>query len=66
MRALAAQGSHGAHRFPLTDLTVVVAAQDAGFDVLHHDHHFERLGALLGVAAPWVTSPSGHRDGPAG
>lgn len=59
MRELAAQGSHGAHRFPLTDLTVVVAAQGAGLDVLHHDRHFERLGAVLGVGAPWLTQPSG-------
>jgi predicted nucleic acid-binding protein len=59
MRELAAQGSHGAHRFPLTDLTVVVAAQSAGLDVLHHDRHFERLGLVLGVATPWLTPPSG-------
>ena len=57
MRELAAQGSHGAHRFPLTDLTVVVVAQGAGLDVLHHDRHFERLGEALGVSAPWLTSP---------
>ena len=59
MRELAAQGSHGAHRFPLTDLTVVIAAQSAGLDVLHHDHHFERLGTALGIGAPWLTSPFG-------
>jgi predicted nucleic acid-binding protein len=57
MRELAGTGSHGAHRFPLTDLTVAVAAQAAGVDVLHFDHHFERLGALLGVSAPWLAKP---------
>jgi predicted nucleic acid-binding protein len=59
MRELAAQGSHGAHRFPLTDLTVVVAAQGVGLDVLHHDRHFERLGTLLGVGTSWLALPSG-------
>ncbi len=59
MRELAAQGSHGAHRFPLTDLTVVIAARGAGLDVLHHDRHCERLSALLGVSAPWLMPPTG-------
>ena len=58
MRDIAGRGSHGAHRFPLTDLTVAVAAQGVGLDVLHHDRHFERLGMLLDVGAPWLTSPS--------
>jgi predicted nucleic acid-binding protein len=57
MRQLAGSGSHGAHRLPLTDLTVAVAAQMSGLDVLHHDHHFERLGELLGVRAPWIGPP---------
>jgi predicted nucleic acid-binding protein len=57
MRELASTGSHGAHRLPLTDLTVAVAAQAAGLDVLHHDRHFERLGDLLGIRTPWITRP---------
>jgi predicted nucleic acid-binding protein len=57
MRELAAGGSHGAHRLPLTDLTVAAAAQAAGLDVLHYDRHFERLGALLGVGTLWVAAP---------
>jgi len=57
MRDLADGGSHGAHRLPLTDLTVAVAAQAAGLGVLHFDRHFERLGALLGVSTPWLASP---------
>lgn len=57
MRELADGGSHGAHRFPLTDLTVAVAAQAAGLDVLHYDHHFERLGELLGVRMLWIAEP---------
>lgn len=32
MRELADEGSHGAHRLPLTDLTVAVAAQASGLD----------------------------------
>ncbi|HXE44698.1 MAG TPA: PIN domain-containing protein [Conexibacter sp.] len=57
-RELASNGSHGAHRLPLTDLTVAVAAQTAGLDVLHFDRHFERLGMLLGVGTPWIAEPS--------
>ena len=58
MRRLAGSGSHGAHRLPLTDLTVAVAAQTSGVDVLHFDRHFERLGMLLGVGTPWLSEPS--------
>lgn len=58
MRDLADAGSHGAHRLPLTDLTVALAAQRAGLDVLHYDHHFERLGELLGVRTSWIADPS--------
>jgi predicted nucleic acid-binding protein len=57
MRELANEGSHGAHRLPLTDLTVAVAAQRSGLNVLHHDHHFEPLGKLLGVHTPWIAEP---------
>jgi hypothetical protein len=34
VRELARSGSHGAHRLPLTDLTVAVAAQTSGLDML--------------------------------
>ncbi|MGH2842516.1 MAG: PIN domain-containing protein [Solirubrobacteraceae bacterium] len=58
MRELAGTGSQGSHRFPLTDLAVAVAAQQAGIDILHHDRHFERLGELLGVRALWIADPT--------
>lgn len=58
MRELAASGPHGAHRFPLTDLTVAAAAQHAGIDILHFDQHLERLGDHLGVESHWVAAPS--------
>ncbi|MGN6256808.1 MAG: PIN domain-containing protein [Solirubrobacterales bacterium] len=58
MRELAASGSHGAHRFPLTDLTVAAAAQGAGIDILHYDKHLERLGEHAGVGAFWISEPS--------
>lgn len=58
MRELAASGPHGAHRFPLTDLTAAVAAQHAGIDILHFDQHLERLGQHLGVEAHWISDPS--------
>jgi predicted nucleic acid-binding protein len=54
MRELARGGGHGAHRLPLTDLTVAVAAQHSGLDVVHFDRHFERLAGLLGISALWV------------
>lgn len=58
MRELAGAGSHGAHRLPLTDLTVAVAAQQSGLTVLHHDRHFERLADLLGIHASWIATPT--------
>ena len=58
MRELADGGSHGAHRYPLTDLTVATAAQDAAIGILHFDQHLERLGDHLGVEAHWVAKPS--------
>lgn len=58
MRDLAAAGSHGAHRFPLTDLAVAVAAQDAGIGILHFDQHLERLGNHLDVGSHWISDPS--------
>lgn len=57
MRELAAAGSHGAHRYPLTDLTVVAAAQDAPVGVLHFDQHLERLCDHLDVDAHWISAP---------
>jgi predicted nucleic acid-binding protein len=58
MRELAASGSDGAHRYPLTDLLVVAAANDSGVGVVHFDRHFERLGDRLGVEAHWISRPS--------
>lgn len=58
MRELAADGSHGAHRFPLTDLTVAAAAQQAGIGILHFDRHLEQLGEGLGVDSCWISTPS--------
>jgi predicted nucleic acid-binding protein len=58
MRELADAGSHGAHRFPLTDLAVAVAAQGAGIGILHFDQHLERLGDHLRVEAHWIAEPS--------
>lgn len=57
MRELAAVGSHGAHRYPLTDLAVAAAARNAGIGILHFDQHLERLGDHLGVDAHWISKP---------
>jgi predicted nucleic acid-binding protein len=58
MRELAGDGSHGAHRYPLTDLTVAAAARRAGVGILHFDQHLERLGHHLGVDAHWISAPA--------
>jgi len=58
MRELATTGSHGAHRFPLADLTVAVAARQAGVGILHFDQHLERLGDHLGVDSRWISAPA--------
>lgn len=57
LRELAAAGSHGSHRYPLTDLVVAAAAQDAAIDILHFDRHLERLGNHLGIYAHWISEP---------
>ncbi|HUC06969.1 MAG TPA: PIN domain-containing protein [Solirubrobacterales bacterium] len=57
MRELAATGSHGAHRYPLTDLAVVAAAQNAGIGILHFDQHLEHLGGHLVIDAHWISEP---------
>lgn len=59
MRELAADGSHGAHRFPLTDLTVAAAAQEAGIGILHFDQHLDSLGRHLDVGSHWISPPHG-------
>ncbi|HEX7246170.1 MAG TPA: hypothetical protein VF245_11450 [Solirubrobacterales bacterium] len=58
MRESAATGPHGAHRFPLADLTVAVAAQQAGIGILHFDQHLERLGDRLDVESRWISAPA--------
>lgn len=58
MREMASAGSHGAHRYPLTDLAVAAAAQDAGIGIVHFDQHLERLGDHLGIEAHWTSDPS--------
>jgi predicted nucleic acid-binding protein len=58
MRELGATGSHGAHRYPLTDLTVAAAAQGSGIDILHHDKHLDRLGTHVGASSYWISEPT--------
>lgn len=57
MRELAHGGSHGAHRLPLADLTVAVAAQQSGLPVVHFDGHFDRLTGPLRIDALWIAKP---------
>ena len=61
VRDLARQGSAGAHRVRVPDALVAAAAADRGFGVLHYDHHFDQLAAVLGFASQWV-APAGSID----
>lgn len=58
VRALAAQGSAGAHRVRVPDALVAAAAAERGFGVLHYDQHFDRLATVLGFNSQWV-APAG-------
>lgn len=45
------------HRIPPLDYLVAAAAQEAGVDVLHYDHHFDRLAEVLHFDSRWVAPP---------
>jgi hypothetical protein len=57
LRDLVAGGS-GQHRVPIADALIAAAAQDAGVDVLHYDHHYDRLAQVLSFASVWI-APAG-------
>ncbi len=57
LRDLAA-GGPGQHRVPIADALIAAAAQDAGVDVLHYDHHYDRLAQVLGFVSVWI-APAG-------
>ncbi|MEY2513897.1 MAG: hypothetical protein QOJ89_1255 [bacterium] len=61
VRDLARHGSAGAHRVRVPDALVAASAAECGFGVLHYDHHFDRLAALLGFASQWI-APAGSID----
>jgi hypothetical protein len=56
LRDLAARGA-GQHRVPLADALIAAAAQDAGVDVLHYDHHYDRLAHVLSFQSVWIAPP---------
>lgn len=56
LRDLAAEGA-GQHRVPIADALIAAAAQDAGLDVLHYDHHYDRLAQVLSFTSVWVAPP---------
>jgi predicted nucleic acid-binding protein len=56
LRDLASDGP-GQHRLPLADALIAAAAQDAGVDVLHYDHHYDRLARVLHFTSVWVAPP---------
>ncbi len=56
LRDLASDGP-GQHRVPLADALIAAAAQEAGVDVLHYDHHYERLAQVLHFTSIWIAPP---------
>jgi predicted nucleic acid-binding protein len=56
LRDLAPDGP-GQHRVPLADALIAAAAQDAGVEVLHYDHHYDRLAQVLNFESVWISSP---------
>jgi predicted nucleic acid-binding protein len=56
LRDLASDGP-GQHRVPLADALIAAAAQEAGVDVLHYDHHYERLAQALHFTSVWIAPP---------
>jgi hypothetical protein len=56
LRDLASDGP-GQHRVSLADALIAAAAQDAGVDVLHYDHHYDRLAQALHFTSVWVAPP---------
>jgi predicted nucleic acid-binding protein len=56
LRDLASDGP-GQHRVPLADALIAAAAQDAGVDVLHYDHHYDRLAQTLHFKSVWIADP---------
>lgn len=57
LRNLAAGGA-SRHRVPIADALIAAAAQDAAVDVLHYDHHYDRLAGVLSFASVWI-APAG-------
>lgn len=58
VRELAAKGSAGWHRVPISDALIAAAAAERGIGVLHYDRHFDRLADVLGFRSQWV-APGG-------
>jgi hypothetical protein len=58
MREMAGSGSRGDHHLPVIDLTVAVVEQRSALDVLHHDHHPERVSELLVLSVLWIGDSS--------
>lgn len=56
LRDLASDGP-GQHRVPLADALIAAAAQDTGVEVLHYDHHYDRLAQVLNFESVWISSP---------
>ncbi|MBA3422713.1 MAG: PIN domain-containing protein [Thermoleophilaceae bacterium] len=56
MRELAGR-SAGYHRIPLPDYLIAASAQEFGIDVLHYDHHYDRLAEVMRFESRWIAPP---------
>ena len=56
LREMAAM-SHGGHRVKPGDVLIAATAQDAVVDVLHYDHHFDRLKDYFEFRSIWISPP---------
>lgn len=57
VRRLAASGPDGYHRVPAIDCLVAACAQEAGADVLHYDHDYDRLAEVMAFESRWILPP---------
>lgn len=55
LRELSAGGA-GQHRVPIADALIAATAQDGSVDVLHYDHHYDRLAQVLNFSSVWIAA----------
>lgn len=56
-RSLSRRGA-GHHCIPPSDALIAAAAEEVGADIVHYDHHFDRLATVLNFRSIWL-APAG-------